>query len=102
VQGLLSDEYACSIATTIAMDRGEPDARPDDPWRSSTSHLSVVDAKRTMVACPSTLGELFGSAVAGRLAEARAAGETYLRRARNKGQPWALARAFRACGLLAR
>jgi gamma-glutamyltranspeptidase / glutathione hydrolase len=81
VDGLLSQEYARSIAAGISLQRAEPHAGAGDPWpfqhatRSTslapsaaggdgcTTHLNVVDADRNMVACTSTLGELFGSAV---------------------------------------
>jgi gamma-glutamyltranspeptidase / glutathione hydrolase len=84
--GLLSRDYAAALASTITLDRAEPQARAGDPWRfepagvgagvlrgsnraggdGCTTHLNVVDAERTMVACTSTLGELFGSAVVAR------------------------------------
>ena len=85
VEGLLSVEYARALAHTIAADRADPDARAGDPWRfepsaagrpsaaasrgggdGCTTHLNVVDAERNMVACTSTLGELFGSGVVAR------------------------------------
>jgi gamma-glutamyltranspeptidase/glutathione hydrolase len=84
VDGLLSNEYARALAATIALDRAEPDASAGDPWRferqavgqastpsrsgadGCTTHLNVVDAERNMVACTSTLGELFGSGVVAR------------------------------------
>jgi gamma-glutamyltranspeptidase/glutathione hydrolase len=85
VEGLLSAEYARALARTIAPDRADPDTRAGDPWRfeptlagrpsataargggdGCTTHLNVVDAERNMVACTSTLGELFGSGVVAR------------------------------------
>jgi gamma-glutamyltranspeptidase/glutathione hydrolase len=82
VEGLLSADYARFIAAQIQRERADPIARAGDPWRfqaapigvvsatgssaggdGCTTHLNVVDADRTMVACTSTLGELFGSAV---------------------------------------
>jgi gamma-glutamyltranspeptidase/glutathione hydrolase len=86
IDGLLSDEYAAELATTIARDRAMPEATASDPWRFSraealagaggggsaaggdgcTTHLNVVDAERNIVALTSTLGELFGSAVVAR------------------------------------
>jgi len=82
VEGLLSEDYACFLATQIQPDRAAADARAGDPWRfqaapvaaasghpsgaggdGCTTHLNVVDGDRMMVACTSTLGELFGSAV---------------------------------------
>jgi gamma-glutamyltranspeptidase/glutathione hydrolase len=83
VEGLLSSDYAATLAGTIELNRADPLARPGDPWRfeaapsrpagrvgatlaggdGCTTHLNVVDAERNMVACTSTLGELFGSGV---------------------------------------
>ena len=83
VEGLLSAEYARALAETISPDRADPFAASVDPWpfqpagaRSGspgrltaaggdgcTTHLNVIDAERNMVACTSTLGELFGSGV---------------------------------------
>jgi len=84
VEGLSSAEYARALAATIDTERADPSARPGDPWRfepavlaapssrdaswasggdGCTTHLNVVDSERNMVACTSTLGELFGSAV---------------------------------------
>ena len=84
VQGLLSDTYAESLAASLALDHADPDAMPGDPFRfepgmvgasgraaipsrgggdGCTTHLNVIDAERNMVACTSTLGELFGSGV---------------------------------------
>ncbi|HET6319903.1 MAG TPA: gamma-glutamyltransferase, partial [Chloroflexota bacterium] len=85
VDGLLSDEYAQSLAASIALERATPEATAGDPWRfqgihvagagrvgsgaggdGCTTHLNVIDAERNMVSCTSTLGELFGSAVVAR------------------------------------
>jgi gamma-glutamyltranspeptidase / glutathione hydrolase len=86
VAGLLSRDYAAALAGTITLDRADPRASAGDPWRfepaavgagalrgsngaggdGCTTHLNVVDSERTMVACTSTLGELFGSAVVAR------------------------------------
>jgi gamma-glutamyltranspeptidase/glutathione hydrolase len=87
IEGLLSAEYARALAATIDVQRAEPSIRAGDPWRfeptpsgarstgnphvtaggdGCTTHLNVVDADRNMVACTSTLGELFGSAVIAR------------------------------------
>jgi gamma-glutamyltranspeptidase/glutathione hydrolase len=82
IDGLLSDDYAAQVATTIALDHAVPEATAGDPWRFSrsgamagarsgggaggagcTTHLNVVDADRNVVALTSTLGELFGSGV---------------------------------------
>jgi gamma-glutamyltranspeptidase / glutathione hydrolase len=84
VDALLSSAYAEAIAATIELDRADPRAKAGDAWAfqpeatrrapmriasgvvggdGCTTHLNVVDADRTMVACTSTLGEAFGSAV---------------------------------------
>jgi len=82
VEALLSAEYARSLADQIAAERADPHACAGDPWQYAgsrgavpaaatsasggegcTTHLNVVDKDRNMVACTSTLGELFGSAV---------------------------------------
>jgi gamma-glutamyltranspeptidase/glutathione hydrolase len=81
VRGLLSAEYARSIAAEMSLQHADPRASAGDPWTfqaqrgaalapspvaggdGCTTHLNVVDAERNMVACTSTLGELFGSAV---------------------------------------
>jgi gamma-glutamyltranspeptidase / glutathione hydrolase len=82
IDGLLSMDYARALAETITLDRADPARGPGDPWRyepapagrvtagasrtggdGCTTHLNVVDAERNMVACTSTLGELFGSGI---------------------------------------
>jgi gamma-glutamyltranspeptidase/glutathione hydrolase len=83
VEGLLSTEYACALAESISSKRADPSAAAGDPWRfqhargpgskagsrsvaggdGCTTHLNVIDGERNMVACTSTLGELFGSGV---------------------------------------
>jgi gamma-glutamyltranspeptidase/glutathione hydrolase len=81
VEALLSAEYARAIAAQISPEHADPRATAGDPWAfqstrgaatvpsavaggdGCTTHLNVVDADRNMVACTSTLGELFGSAV---------------------------------------
>jgi gamma-glutamyltranspeptidase/glutathione hydrolase len=83
VDGLLSVAYAASLARTIQVDAADPQATSGNPWHfgggtqrtasgpsagaaggeGCTTHLNVVDAERNMVACTSTLGELFGSGV---------------------------------------
>lgn len=83
---LLSKPYAASRAGAISVDRAAPDAQPGKAWSFAaggaqrtaltdsgvtggdgcTTHLNVVDADRNMVACTSTLGEVFGSAVVAR------------------------------------
>jgi gamma-glutamyltranspeptidase/glutathione hydrolase len=83
VEALLSAEYARALAQTISVSRADPSAGAGDPWRfqpagarsspagglsvaggdGCTTHLNVVDGERNMVACTSTLGELFGSGV---------------------------------------
>jgi gamma-glutamyltranspeptidase/glutathione hydrolase len=86
VQGLQSDGYAEARAATVALDRADPEAGPGDPFAfepglvgaggraavrspgddGCTTHLNVIDADRNMVACTSTLGELFGSGIVAR------------------------------------
>ena len=84
ISGLLNKEYARAIADRIDSERADPSAGAGDPWPfqsgqpteesvltgvsvaggdGCTTHLNVIDADRNMVACTSTLGELFGSAV---------------------------------------
>jgi gamma-glutamyltranspeptidase/glutathione hydrolase len=81
VDGLLSMEYARSIAAGISAQRAHPHATAGEPWgpqrtldrtapvasaaggHGCTTHLNVIDADRNMVACTSTLGELFGCGV---------------------------------------
>jgi gamma-glutamyltranspeptidase / glutathione hydrolase len=85
VDGLLSVDYARALAETIVLDRADPGRGAGEPWRferaparqvagaasgtggdGCTTHLNVVDRDRNMVACTSTLGELFGSGVVAR------------------------------------
>lgn len=80
--GLLSKEYAGLLAAAIRPDRATPDAQAGDPWRfhdgarpgvaafaapgaddSCTTHVTVIDRQRNMVALTSTLGAGFGSGV---------------------------------------
>src|SRR5262249_1532166 len=84
IRGLLSKAYAGAVAETIDTERAHPAAAAGDPWRfqsapvgtaivsgvsvasgggGCSTHLNVVEGDRAMVACTSTLGELFGSAV---------------------------------------
>jgi gamma-glutamyltranspeptidase / glutathione hydrolase len=65
VEKLLSRDYAQSIAAQISTQRADPHAAATAAVGGDgcTTHLNVVDADRNMVACTSTLGELFGSAV---------------------------------------
>ena len=64
VDELLSRDYARSIADQISTQRADPHAAAAAAGGDGcTTHLNVVDADRNMVACTSTLGELFGSAV---------------------------------------
>jgi gamma-glutamyltranspeptidase/glutathione hydrolase len=77
---LLSKAYAADLAAGIDPLRAVPEAAAGDPWRyeptgrrptaragaagadaSCTTHLTVVDRDRNVVALTSTLGELFGS-----------------------------------------
>jgi len=85
IDALLSEDYAARVASTIGLERADPDATPGDPWRfqpagaaaagrsggasggdGCTTHLNVVDADRNTVSLTSTLGELFGSGVVAR------------------------------------
>ncbi|MBV9546295.1 MAG: gamma-glutamyltransferase, partial [Chloroflexi bacterium] len=84
VDGLLSGDYATALAKTIDVRRASPDVQAGDPWQfdsaprtapmaasvssgdGCTTHLNVIDADHNMVACTSTLGELFGSAIVAR------------------------------------
>ena len=71
VEGLLSDDYAAEVASTIALDRANAEARPGDPWRyqlagdrairpgataeraggeGCTTHVNAVDGEHNMVA----------------------------------------------------
>jgi gamma-glutamyltranspeptidase/glutathione hydrolase len=77
---LLSKEYAAELAARIDLHQANPLATAGDPWcyepasrrqsapagaptgdASCTTHLTVVDRDRNVVALTSTLGELFGS-----------------------------------------
>ncbi|TME92697.1 MAG: gamma-glutamyltransferase [Chloroflexi bacterium] len=87
VEALLSADYARAIAATIDPQRADPHTRAGDAWQfqpafvgarravpasqsaggeGCTTHINVIDSQRNMVACTSTLGELFGSAVVAR------------------------------------
>jgi len=80
--GVLSKEYASTLAASINPDRATPDIGPGDPWLyevggrpasllraggdgadGCTTHLTAVDAERNVVTLTTTLGELFGSGV---------------------------------------
>ena len=80
--GLLSEAYAAERRSEIAFDRATPDAVAGDPWRHEdrssrlndapatiqpdpghTTHISVIDRDRNMVALTSTLGAIYGSGV---------------------------------------
>jgi gamma-glutamyltranspeptidase/glutathione hydrolase len=81
-EGMLSKEYATTLAASITMNRATPEITPGDPWafepggrparlpgpggdggETCTTHLTVVDAERNVVTLTTTLGELFGSGV---------------------------------------
>jgi gamma-glutamyltranspeptidase/glutathione hydrolase len=81
-EGLLSKEYARQVAATIDPRRATPEAHRGDPWpyqpggrqplaapggpgpaQESTTHITVVDRDRNMVALTSTLVSDFGSKV---------------------------------------
>lgn len=79
--GLLSESYAQRRRAEIDLERATPDAETGDPWQhdpgapsspataaippepGNTTHISVVDRNRNMVALTSTLGATFGSGV---------------------------------------
>lgn len=69
-RGLLSKDYAKTLATRIALDRvadvrthGEPPAAHDDVFGKHTTHFSAVDAEGNWVACTQTVNTAFGSKV---------------------------------------
>ncbi len=79
-EGLLSKEYAREVARTIDPHRASTDAKAGDPWayepggraatwrpggegEGQTTHITVVDRERNMVALTSTLVADFGSKV---------------------------------------
>ena len=79
--GLLSKEYARSLASTIDPAKATPDVEPADPWafqsgerpsrynkrslagQESTTHMTAIDRDRNMVTLTSTLLSDFGSKV---------------------------------------
>ncbi len=80
--GLLSDGYAATRRREIDPCRATPEATPGNPWAfqddrraapegevvappdvSQTTHLTVVDRERNVVALTSTLGAVFGCGV---------------------------------------
>lgn len=81
LRGIVSPEYAAARRATIDPARATPDAGPGDPWafepgdvraepaRSGapgdghTTHMTVIDRDRNMVALTSTLGGVFGAGV---------------------------------------
>lgn len=74
---LVSKEYAAEVRGSVDPRRADPDARPGpatvaarapaaSPAGDHTTHISVVDQDRTMVALTSTLGQAFGSGVVSR------------------------------------
>ncbi len=80
-RGLLSESYARQRRAEIDVERATPDAGAGDPWQhdagapssraaatippepGNTTHISVVDRNRNMVALTSTLGAIYGSGV---------------------------------------
>ena len=84
LEGLLSKAYAAELATRISQDQADPEAMAGEPWHfqagmaptvhaggragadGCTTHLTVVDKDRNVVALTSTLGEVFGSGVVAR------------------------------------
>ena len=89
-EGMLSKEYARTLAAKIDPNRAAPEAIAGDPWPygpgghasagalggavadvapratggdGCTTHLTVVDKDRNVVSLTSTLGEIFGSGV---------------------------------------
>ncbi|MEQ1858908.1 MAG: gamma-glutamyltransferase [Chthoniobacteraceae bacterium] len=69
-RGLLSKDYAKTLAARIALDRiaevpthGEPPAAHDDVFGKHTTHFSTVDAEGNWVACTQTVNTAFGSKV---------------------------------------
>lgn len=69
-RGLVSKEYAQSLAAKIRMDRataveghGIPDKAHDDVFGKHTTHFSAVDAEGNWVACTATVNTGFGSKV---------------------------------------
>ncbi|MCA9858689.1 MAG: gamma-glutamyltransferase [Thermomicrobiales bacterium] len=80
--GVVSKEFAADRRQTIDIHRATPDVLPGDPWKyqqkpeqplltksgvaggeGNTTHFTVVDDKRNMVSCVSTLGYYFGSGI---------------------------------------
>ncbi len=69
-RGLVSKEYAASLAGHIQMDRasvvaghGTPDKAYDDVFGKHTTHFSTADAEGNWVACTATINTAFGSKV---------------------------------------
>lgn len=81
LKGIVTPEYAAVQRGTIDPERATPHAEPGDPWpfdpsgatfraersgapgEGNTTHITVIDKDRNMVALTSTLGGLFGSGV---------------------------------------
>jgi gamma-glutamyltranspeptidase/glutathione hydrolase len=79
--GLMSKAYAQQLAASIDEGRATPDISAGDPWKfqeangpvqvaqsigpdnTCTTHLTVIDEQRNMVALTSTLGATFGCGV---------------------------------------
>ncbi len=69
-RGLISKEYAKTLAAKIQMDKaaevanhGTPDHAVDDIFLKHTTHLSTADAEGNWVACTATINTSFGSKV---------------------------------------
>ncbi|HLI51619.1 MAG TPA: gamma-glutamyltransferase [Thermomicrobiaceae bacterium] len=81
LQGVISEGYAVQRRKTIDPNRATPDEPHGDPWpfdprraevqperagvpgEGLTTHITVIDSERNMVALTSTLGGAFGSGV---------------------------------------
>ncbi|HET7036490.1 MAG TPA: gamma-glutamyltransferase, partial [Thermomicrobiaceae bacterium] len=80
LRGVVDPGYAAARRATIDLEHATPDAGPGDPWRfepapapaparsgtpgeGQTTHITVIDGERNMVALTSTLGGTFGSGV---------------------------------------
>lgn len=69
-RGLVSPDYAKTLAARIRLDRtsvvaghGTPERAADDVFGKHTTHLSVADAEGNWVACTTTVNSTFGSKV---------------------------------------
>ena len=69
-RGLVSPDYAKTLAARIRLDRtsvvaghGTPERAANDVFGKHTTHLSVADAEGNWVACTTTVNSTFGSKV---------------------------------------